>query len=130
MANARRRANRDRMFQSLIAAGYDGGTAGSIANTSNWDQANKRFNAAMANPPGRNTPPPAPAPAPMPTVPKPPEQTPTTIAQAGEGVRRPGAKRKKTTLASLRIRPKAQINQQVGGLGVGAGSGLNIGGFA
>ena len=130
MANARRRANRDRMFQSLLAAGYDGGTAGSIANTANWDAANRRFNAAMANPPGRNTPVAAPTPPPAPTIPKPPEQAQATIAQAGEGVRRPGAKRKKTTLASLRIRPKSQINQQVGGLGAGAGSGLNIGGYA
>ena len=130
MANARRRANRDRMFQQLIAAGYDGGTAGAIANTPNWDAANRKFGDAMRNPPGNNTPPPAPAPPPMPTIPKPPEQAQSTIAQAGEGVRRPGAKRKKTTLASLRIRPKSQINQQVGGLGAGAGSGLNIGGYA
>ena len=33
MANARRRQNRTNMFNSLLAAGYDAGTAGSIANT-------------------------------------------------------------------------------------------------
>ena len=128
MANARRRANRDRMFQSLLAAGYDGGTAGSIANTPNWDAANRKFNAAMANPPGRSQPQAAaPAPQPMPETPKAPTQNQVTISQAGKGVKRPGAKRKKTTLASLRIKP-TKINQQVGGLG--SGSGLNIGGYA
>ena len=126
MANARRRANRDRMFQSLLAAGYDAGTAGSIANTPNWDQANNRFNAAMRNPPGRNTPPPAPKPMAQPQTPKAPIQNQTTIAQAGEGVKRPGTKRKKTTLASLRIKPR-KINQAVGGLG--SGGSLNIGGY-
>lgn len=127
MANPRRRANRDAMFQSLLAAGYDGGTAGSIANTPNWDQANNRFKAAMANPPGKPAPP-APAPQPMaqPSTPKPPVQNQTTISQAGEGVKRPGGKRKKTTLASLRIKPR-KINQQVGGLGTGGS--LNIGGY-
>ena len=128
MANARRRANRDRMFQQLLSVGYDGGTAGAIANTPNWDQANNKFNAAMRNPPNRNKPAAAaPAPPPMPESPKAPVQNQTTIAQAGKGVKRPGGKRKKTTLASLRIKP-TKINQQVGGLG--GGSGLNIGGYA
>ena len=127
MANARRRANRDRMFQQLLSAGYDGGTAGAIANTPNWDQANNKFNAAMRNPPGRNKPAAA-APQPMaqPSTPKAPVQNQTTISQAGEGVKRPGGKRKKTTLASLRIKPR-KINQQVGGLG--SGGSLNIGGY-
>jgi hypothetical protein len=126
MANPQRRANRDRMFKSLLAAGYDGGTAGSIANTANWDQANRRFNAAMANAPGKQQTQSAPKPPKMPKTPKPPEQTMTTISQAGEGVKRPGGKRKKTTLASLRIKPR-KINQQVGGLG--SGGSLNIGGY-
>lgn len=126
MANARRRANRDRMFQQLLSVGYDGGTAGSIANTPNWDAANRRFNDAMRNPPGRNTPAPAPQPMAQPQTPKAPVQNQTTISQAGEGVKRPGSKRKKTTLASLRIKPR-KINQQVGGLG--SGGSLNIGGY-
>tara|TARA_S200002703_G_scaffold130717_1_gene118030 strand:- start:326 stop:682 length:357 start_codon:yes stop_codon:yes gene_type:complete len=68
-------------------------------------------------------------PKPKPEPPKPAQQTDATIAAAGENVRRPKeSKRKKTTLASLRIRPKSKINQQVGGLG--GGSGLNIGGYA
>ena len=123
MANPQRRANRDRMFKSLLDAGYDAGTAGSIANTPNWGQANNRFNSAMANAPGRPAPAPAPPP-PMPEAPKAPEQTNTTIASIGDTVRRPQKKRKKTTLASLRIRPTT-INRQIGGTGYG--SGLNIG---
>ena len=69
-------------------------------------------------------------PAPPP-VPKPPEQSNATMASAGKGLRRPGseAKKKKTTLASLRIRPRTRVNQQLGGQG-GAGSGLNIGSSA
>ena len=126
MANARRRANRDRMFQQLLAVGYDGGTAGSIANTPNWDAANRRFNDAMRNPPGRNKPAPAPQPMAQPQTPKAPVQNQTTISQAGKGVKRPEGKRKKTTLASLRIKPR-KINQQVGGLG--SGGSLNIGGY-
>ena len=53
MANPQRRANRNAMFQSLLAAGYDGGTAGAIANNPNWDQANNQFRNAMANAPGK-----------------------------------------------------------------------------
>ena len=70
-------------------------------------------------------------PKPPPPVPKPPEQTNATLASVGKGLRRPESegKRKKTTLASLRIRPRTKVNQQLGGQG-GAGSGLNIGGFA
>lgn len=124
MANANRRANRDRMYKSLLDAGYDSGTASSIANTPNWSRANNRFNNAMANAPGKPAPP-APAPPPPPPTPKPAEQTNTTISSVGDTVRRPKQKRKKTTLASLRIRP-TRINQQVGGTGYG--SGLNIGG--
>ena len=126
MANAQRRANRDRMFQQLLSVGYDGGTAGAIANTPNWDQANNKFNAAMRNPPGRPQPQAAPSPMPMPQTPKAPVQNQTTISQAGKGVKRPEGKRKKTTLASLRIKPR-KINQAVGGLG--SGGSLNIGGY-
>ena len=125
MANAQRRANREAMFNSLLAAGYDPGTAGSIANTPNWNAANNRFKAAMNNAPGKSqqaAPTPMAAPKPI----KPPEQSNVTISQAGEGVKRPGAKRKKTTLASLRIKPR-KINQQIGGLG--SGGSLNIGGY-
>lgn len=53
MANPQRRANRNAMFQSLLAAGYDGGTAGAIANNPNWNAANNQFRNAMANAPGK-----------------------------------------------------------------------------
>ena len=112
-----KRQERTNIFNQLISAGYDAGTAGSIANRPSIHDAHKGFRNAMAN---------RPAPAPPKPI-KPPEQSNVTISQAGDSVRRPGSKRKKTTLASLRIKP-TKINQQVGGLG--SGSGLNIGGFA
>ena len=67
-------------------------------------------------------------PAPPP-VPKPAEQTNATLASAGKGLRRPEseAKKKKTTLASLRIRPRTSVNQQFGGQSSGATGTLNIG---
>jgi len=123
-----KRQERTNIFNALIQAGYDGGTAGAIANRPNIHDAHKGFRNAMANAPGKPAPQQqsAPAPMPKPKTPKPAEQTMTTISQAGEGVRRPGGKRKKTTLASLRIKPR-KINQQVGGLG--SGGSLNIGGY-
>ena len=124
--NPQRRQNRNNMFTALINAGYDPGTAGSIANTPNYESANNRFRAAMNNAPGKSAPAPKPQAPKAPKMVKPPEQTMTTISQAGEGVKRPGSKRKKTTLASLRIKPR-KINQQVGGLG--SGGSLNIGGY-
>ena len=70
-------------------------------------------------------------PKPPPPTPKPAEQANATMASVGKGLRRPEseARRKKTTLASLRIRPRTKVNQQLGGQ-AGAGSGLNIGGIA
>ena len=124
-----KRQERTNIFNALINAGYDAGTAGNIANRPNIHDAHKAYRNAIRNAPGKSQPqqksaPPAPKP---PKTPKPPEQSNVTISQAGDSVRRPGAKRKKTTLASLRIKP-TKINQQVGGLG--SGSGLNIGGYA
>ena len=123
-----KRQERTNIFNALIQAGYDAGTAGAIANRPNIHNAHKGFRNAMRNPPGRSQPQAAPTPQPMaqPSTPKPPVQNQTTIAQAGEGVKRPGSKRKKTTLSSLRIKPR-KINQQVGGLG--SGGSLNIGAY-
>ena len=124
MANARRRANRDRMFQQLLSVGYDGGTAGSIANTPNWDQTNKRFKAAMASPPGK--PQPAPTPPPAPEIIKPPVQRQATQSSVGQGVRQARGSRKRTRLSDLRI-SRPRVNTQ---LAIGAGgTGLNIGGY-
>ena len=122
-----KRQERTNIFNALIQAGYDGGTAGAIANRPNIHDAHKGFRNAMANAPGKSQPKQsAPKPPKPPKTPKPPQQSNVTISQSGDSVRRPGAKRKKTTLASLRIKP-TKINQQVGGLG--SGSGLNIGGY-
>ena len=123
-----KRQERTNIFNQLISAGYDAGTAGSIANRPSIHDAHKGFRNAMANRPAPAPPQQSAPAAPAPPKPiKPPEQSNVTISQAGDSVRRPGSKRKKTTLASLRIKP-TKINQQVGGLG--SGSGLNIGGFA
>ena len=123
-----KRQERENIFKQLLDAGYDAGTAGSIANRSNIHDAHKGFRNAMANAPGKSQPKPsAPKPPKPPKAPKPPEQSNVTISQSGDSVRRPGGKRKKTTLASLRIKP-TKINQQVGGLG--SGGTLNIGGYA
>lgn len=134
MANPRRRQNRNNMFTALINAGFDSGTAGSIANTPNWDQANNKFNNAMANPPGGNTPPPAaPTPPPMPKMEtyKPPQMANATAASLGKGVGKPQERKKKSILASLRIRRQrpTRVAGSLGG-GFGTGTGLNVGGLA
>ena len=64
-----------------------------------------------------------------PATPAPPQQTNATIASVGDSIRRPGKRRKKTNLASLRIAPKAVINKLVGGNIGGGGTGLNVGSF-
>ena len=126
MANPQRRANRTNMFNQLLSVGYDPGTAGSIANTPNWDQTNRRFQAAMANAPGRNTPAAAPTPPPAPEIPKAPVQAKATQASMGQGVRRPKKSSVKTRLSDLRIK-RPQVNQA---LAIGAGgTGLNVGGY-
>ena len=66
-------------------------------------------------------------PKPPPATPAAPTQTRATLASTGQSVRRPKQKRGKTSLASLRIRPKSKINQQLGG-GM-SGTGLNVGSF-
>ena len=62
-----------------------------------------------------------------PAEPAAPQQTRATLASTGQSVRRPKKKRAKTTLSSLRIRPRKEINQMFGG-GT-AGTGLNVGSF-
>ena len=129
MANARRRANRNRMFDQLIASGFDPGTAGSIANTPNWDQANNRFNEAMKNPPGRNAPPPRPTPPAMPRMEtyKPPQMAPATTAALGKGVAKAEGTPQAKTLQSLRIKKRkpTKVATSLGG-GFGTGTGLNV----
>ena len=62
-----------------------------------------------------------------PAEPAAPTQTRATLASTGQSVRRPKKKRARTTLSSLRIRPRKEINQMFGG-GM-AGTGLNVGSF-
>ena len=69
-------------------------------------------------------------PKPPPPTPKPPEQSNALASSVGRQLRRPGQERgrKKTSLASLRIRPKSKINQMFAAMQSG-GTGLNIGSF-
>ena len=129
MANPRRRANRNRMFDQLISAGFDPGTAGAIANTPNWDQANSKFSSAMSNPPGRNTPPPPPTPPAMPKMEtyKPPQMSAATTAALGKGVAKAEGTPQAKTLASLRIKKKkpTKVASSLGG-NFAPGTGLNV----
>ena len=114
------------IYNQIIAMGGSAASAMNAARAKRPGRAFRRFQAAFV--------PPAPAPAPAPTPPPMPQQyrapTPTnaTLGALDSGVRSPGKKRERTTLASLRIRPKRRINQALTA-GSAAGSGLNIGGF-
>ena len=129
MANPRRRQNRNNMFTALINAGFDSGTAGAIANTPNWDQANKKYGDAMANPPGKKTPPPAAPTVPMPKMEtyKPPQMSPATTAALGKGVAKAEGTPQAKTLSSLRIKKK-RPTKVAGSLGgnFAPGTGLNV----
>ena len=130
---ARQRQERDNIFRAMIDAGFDSGYAGSIANNPNIHSAHKGFHRAMRNPPGKPTPPPAaPTPPPMPKMEtyKPPQMANATSASLGKGVGKPQEKKKKSTLASLRIRRQrpTRVGGSLGG-GFGTGTGLNVGGL-
>ena len=130
MANARRRQNRTNMFNSLLAAGYDAGTAGSIANTPNWDQANNRFSAAMSNPPSRQAPPPPPAPTPAPRVAT--DNNPRRLSPDSDGtnlkIKKKSRKRRQELskgTGQLRINPTQSTNVSTAGVAAKSG-GINV----
>jgi len=130
MANARRRQNRTNMFNSLLAAGYDAGTAGSIANTPNWDQANNRFSSAMSNPPGNNQAPPPPAPAPAPRVAT--DNNPRRLSPESDGsnlkIKKKSRKRRQELskgTGQLRINPTQSANVSTAGQAAASG-GINV----
>ena len=130
MANARRRQNRTNMFNSLLAAGYDAGTAGSIANTPNWDQANNRFSSAMANPPSRQAPPPPPTPTPAPRVAT--DNNPRRLSPDSDGtnlkIKKKSRKRRQELskgTGQLRINPTQSTNVSTAGVAAKSG-GINV----
>ena len=130
MANARRRQNRTNMFNSLLAAGYDAGTAGSIANTPNWDQANNRFSSAMANPPRTSAPPPPPTPTPAPRVAT--DNNPRRLSPESDGtnlkIKKKSRKRRQELskgTGQLRINPTQSANVSTAGQAAASG-GINI----
>ena len=129
MANARRRQNRTNMFNQLLQAGYDAGTAGSIANTPNWDQANNRFSSAMANPPARSAPPP-PTPPPAPRVAT--DNNPRRLSPESDGsnlkIKKKSRKRRQELskgTGQLRINPTQSANVSTAGQAAATG-GINI----
>ena len=129
MANARRRQNRTNMFNSLLAAGYDAGTAGSIANTPNWDQANNRFSSAMSNPPQKQAPPPAPTPT-APRVAT--DNNPRRLSDTSDGgnlrIKKKSRKRRQELskgTGQLRINPTQSANVSTAGQAAASG-GINI----
>ena len=111
-----KRQERHNIFQQLLNAGYDGGTAGAIANTPNIHQAHKRFHAAMRNPPGKPTPQPQPQQAQAPKEVK-PVTPPVRISQAGNvGVRQ--NKRTKKKAGQMSIARSANVQPlQAGAVG-------------
>ena len=130
MANARRRQNRTNMFNQLLQAGYDAGTAGSIANTPNWDQANNRFSAAMANPPRNQAPPPPPTPTPAPRVAT--DNNPRRLSAETDGsnlrIKKKSRKRRQELskgTGQLRINPTQSTNVSTAGVAAASG-GINV----
>lgn len=114
------------IYNQIIAMGGSQASAMNAARAKRPGRAFARFQAAFVPP----TPAPSmPAPPPMPQASQYRTPTPTNAAIGSDsGVRSPGKKRERTTLASLRIRPKRKINQALTAAS-SAGSGLNIGGF-
>jgi len=117
------------MFNSLLAAGYDAGTAGSIANTPNWDQANNRFNAAMSNPPQKQAPPPPPTPTPSPVA---RDNNPRRLSPESDGsnlkIKKKSRKRRQELskgTGQLRINPTQSANVSTAGQAAASG-GINI----
>ena len=115
------------IYNAIISMGGSAASAMNAARAKRPGRAFRRFQAAFVPPqPAASTP----APPPMPQASQYQAPTPTnaTLGALDSGVRSPGKKRERTTLASLRIRPKRRINQALT-VGSAAGSGLNIGGF-
>ena len=112
------------IYNAIIAMGGSAASANNAARAKKPGRAFRRFQAAFVPP----QPAAAPAPSPMPQASQYKAPTPTnaTLGALESGVRSPNKKRPKTTLASLRIRPKRKVNQALTA-GSAAGTGLNIG---
>ena len=92
---------RHNIFQQLLNVGYDGGTAGAIANDPNIHNAHKRFRNALRNAPGKPAPQRQPQQAQAPKEVK-PVTPPVRISQAGNvGVRQNKKTKKKAGQMSI-----------------------------
>ena len=112
------------IYNAIIAMGGSAASANNAARAKKPGRAFRRFQAAFVPP----QPAAAPAPPPMPQASQYKAPTPTnaTLGALESGVRSPNKKRERTTLASLRIRPRRRVNQALTA-GSAAGTGLNIG---
>ena len=112
------------IYNQIIAMGGSAASANNAARAKRPGRAFQRFQAAFV-PPQRSAPAPPP-PMPQASQYKAPTPTNATLGALESGVRSPNKKRERTTLASLRIRPRRRVNQALTA-GSAAGTGLNIG---
>jgi hypothetical protein len=113
------------IYNAIIAMGGSAASANNAARAKRPGRAFRRFQAAFV-PPQPAAPTPAPPPMPQASQYKAPTPTNATLGALESGVRSPNKKRERTTLASLRIRPRRRVNQALTA-GSAAGTGLNIG---
>ena len=113
------------IYNAIINMGGSAASANNAARARRPGRAFRRFQAAFV-PPQPAAPTPAPPPMPQASQYRAPTPTNATLGALDSGVRSPNKKRERTTLASLRIRPKRRVNQALTA-GSAAGTGLNIG---
>ena len=113
------------IYNAIINMGGSAASAMNAARAKRPGRAFRRFQAAFV-PPQAAAPTPAPPPMPQASQYRAPTPTNATLGALDSGVRSPNKKRERTTLASLRIRPKRRVNQALTA-GSAAGTGLNIG---
>jgi hypothetical protein len=113
------------IYNAIISMGGSAASANNAARARRPGRAFRRFQAAFV-PPQPAAPTPASPPMPQASQYRAPTPTNATLGALDSGVRSPNKKRERTTLASLRIRPKRRVNQALTA-GSAAGTGLNIG---
>lgn len=125
-----KRQERINIHAALVNAGYDGGTAGRIANNPDIHKAHKQFRAAMASAPGKSAPAPKPQapPAPKPLM----DSTPRKVTDDSDGsnlkIKKKSRKRRQELskgTGQLRINPSSTANTSTAGQAAASG-GINI----
>jgi len=117
------------IYNAIIGMGGSAASAMNAARARRPGRAYRRFLAAFTPPAPAPTPAPAPPPMPQQEAYQAPTQAQSTIASVGQSVGEPKRK-KRRTLASLRIkRDRPSINTTLG-TSYATGSGINVGGLA